>query len=253
MAASMTVGVAAAVSSVVPVRNASSLSSSASFGAPLVNAAPLRSAVAKRNVLVTRAALPEEQSGKTARREMLASLMAAGAVFATAGSSFAASGPGTPGAERTNEKAGQLLKDADDLNANSPPIGPGRVGGDDTGRVAQKGGAGAVESIQGSGEESVERAKKLLGEAKSKMDGMFGSKKTGDISDASDFFNDTAGKMSGKVSSDIQNKVKSDISGTKGSADSLVAEAQKKADSADKEGKGLVGNFVDNLRESFTQ
>jgi hypothetical protein len=140
MAASMTVGVAAAVSSVVPVRNASSLSFSASFGAPLVNAAPLRSAVAKRNVLVTRAALPEEQSGKTARREMLASLIAAGAVFATAGSSFAASGPGGTGAQRTSEKAGEILKAADELTTNeSPPrFGPGRIGGDDSGKVAQK-------------------------------------------------------------------------------------------------------------------
>ncbi|CAM6109705.1 unnamed protein product [Calypogeia fissa] len=149
MAASMTVGVAACV---VPVRNASGLSASSSSGSPLVNhaVAPLRPV--RRNVVVTRAALPEEQSGKTARREMLASLMAAGAALATAGSSFAASGPGTPGAERTKEKAEELLKKADELTTNeSPPrFGPGRVAeADDTSRIAQKGGAGAIESLQG--------------------------------------------------------------------------------------------------------
>lgn len=82
----------------------------------------------------------QEQSAKTARREMLASLMAAGALIATAGNSFAASGPGTPGGQRTNEKAGELLKAADELTTNdSPPrYGPGRVDGDQTSRIAQK-------------------------------------------------------------------------------------------------------------------
>ncbi|CAM6098521.1 unnamed protein product [Calypogeia fissa] len=157
MAASMTVGVAAGV---VPVRNASGLSAPSSFGSPLLNhaVAPLRPV--RRNVVVTRAALPEEQSGKTARREMLASLTAAGAALATAGaalatagSSFAASGPGTPGAQRTNEKAGELLKKADDLATTESPPRYGTGEADGTSKIAQKGGAGAIESLQGAGGE----------------------------------------------------------------------------------------------------
>jgi len=136
---------------VVPLRNASGLSSSSAFGSSVVNAAPLR-AVAKRNVMVTRAALPEEQSIMTARRGVLVSLMAAGAAFATVGAGMAASGPGTPGAQRTNEKANDLLKAADKLTTDeSPPrFGPGRTGEDDqSSRIAQKGGAGAIEELQG--------------------------------------------------------------------------------------------------------
>lgn len=238
--------------SIAPVRNASCLSSSASFGSPIVNVAPLRPA-AKRNVMITRAALPEEQSSKTARREMLASLMAAGAVIATAGQSFAASGPGTSGAQRTNEKAADLLKRADDLTTtDSPPrYGPGRVGGDDTGRIAQKGGAGAIEELQGAGGGAVEEAKSAVSQAKRRMDGIFG-KKTGDVSDASISFDDAAGKVESDIGT-TQGKVKSDLDTVQGKGGSFVADAQKNFEGATKGGKSAAAEFVDNIKSVFPQ
>jgi hypothetical protein len=73
------------------------------------------------------------QDGKKVRRQVLASLLAAGvAINLAAGAgpaAFAASGPGTDGAERTARKAGELLQDADKLikNDSPPSYGPGRV------------------------------------------------------------------------------------------------------------------------------
>lgn len=62
------------------------------------------------------------QEPKAARREMLASLLAAGAVLVSTGNALAASGPGNQGAKRVAKKADQLLKAGDDLiNNDSPP------------------------------------------------------------------------------------------------------------------------------------
>lgn len=184
---------------------------------------------------------------------MLASLMAAGAVIASAGQSFAASGPGTPGAQHTNEKANDLLKAADKLTTDeSPPrFGPGRVGGDDTSRIAQKGGAGALEELQGAGGGAVEGAKSAVNKAKKRIDGIFG-RKTGDVSDASGVLDEAKGKVKSDIGT-TQGKVKSDIDTTQGKGGSLFGDAQKSFDDATKGGKGAVGELVDKVKSNLPQ
>lgn len=258
----MATTVAATMATIAPVSNASSLSSSASFGSPVVSVAPPRSA-GKRSVVI-RAALPE--SGKTARREMLASLMAAGAVIATAGQSFAASGPGTSGAQRTNEKANDLLKAADKLTTDeSPPrFGPGRgVGADDTSRLAQKGGAGAIEELQGAGGGAIEGAKSAVAKAKTRIDGIFGRKTSGDISDASNVLGEAAGKVKsdigatqGKVQSNIgtaKGKVKSDIGSVQGKVKSDAGTGSDFIADAQKNIEGAAGGVVDAIKDVLPQ
>lgn len=81
------------------------------------------------------------QESKAARREVLAGLFAASAVLASAPAQ-AFSGPGGDGAERTAQKADELLKGADSLTNNDSPtrFGPGRVedAANEAGSVAAK-------------------------------------------------------------------------------------------------------------------
>ncbi len=72
------------------------------------------------------------QEQRSARREVLAGLLAVGAALAastTTREAYAFSGPGGDGAKETADKAADLLKAGDDLNVNEAPsrVGPGRI------------------------------------------------------------------------------------------------------------------------------
>lgn len=208
---------------------------------------------------------------------MLAGFMAVGTALVAAGNpALAASGPGIKGAEKTNKKAGQLLKAADELtNNDSPPrYGPGHVDDLDTGRLAQKSGAGAIEELQGGTTRAIEGAKKNVDRARTRIDGIFGkSKKSGDLADAGAITN-----PAGKAASDLQvtgDKVKSDISTTSGkvssdtksffgfggnkaeeakkSAGDFVAQKQTEAGNVATDGKNAFDSAIDKARNMIAQ
>ncbi|KAI5074437.1 hypothetical protein GOP47_0010398 [Adiantum capillus-veneris] len=112
------------------------------------------------SMAVTCSLSDKEAPATSPRNAILTGLVAAGAALSvfTAGSaappaSLAISDPGNSGAERTAQKAQDLLKSADKLNVEDSPqrFGPGRVAGSaqDAGKVAQNAGGKALSQIQG--------------------------------------------------------------------------------------------------------
>jgi hypothetical protein len=175
-------------------------------------AAPVKCSCASSSgrVVAVRANLSED--GKKVRRQVLASLLAAGvAINLAAGAgpaAFAASGPGNDGAERTARKAGELLQDADKLikNDSPPSYGPGRLlegATENIERFSQQAGAGAVPDLQSSGSAAVQDARNKVAsnveKTKKRIDKVFQSKVLP---------NDAIGDVQGKADQTI-NKVKS--------------------------------------------
>jgi hypothetical protein len=196
------------------------------------------------------------QDGKKVRRQVLASLLAAGvAINLAAGAgpaAFAASGPGNDGAERTARKAGELLQDADKLikNDSPPSYGPGRVlegAAENIERFSQQAGAGAVPGLQNSGSAAVQDARNKVAsnveKTKKRIDNVFQSKSL-----PSDVIGDVQGKADQAI-----NKVKSGSNafGSKtnfgNSGKNLVGDAKGKIDS----GKNLVGDAKGKIDEGL--
>ncbi|KAH7445999.1 hypothetical protein KP509_01G032100 [Ceratopteris richardii] len=87
------------------------------------------------------------------------------------GQALAASGPGSSGAERTAQKAQDLLKSADKLNVDEAPkrFGPGRLvpgsSATDAGRTAQEAVSQMADGVKNTSDEVANNAKKAQGMA----------------------------------------------------------------------------------------
>ncbi|MCO5564289.1 hypothetical protein L7F22_017949 [Adiantum nelumboides] len=139
-------------------------SASASFmasSAPAMIAPPCCPAANHIKPLVATCSLSDKDvPASSSRNPILTALVATGAALSVFTASTAApppalafSGPGGSGAERTAQKAQDLLKSADKLNVEDAPqrYGPGRISGSaqDAGKVAQDAGGKAISQIQG--------------------------------------------------------------------------------------------------------
>ncbi|KAG6545322.1 hypothetical protein Mapa_013171 [Marchantia paleacea] len=258
----------------------SSLSSRTSFATPVVSVAPCKTA--RRGVVSIRASASEEPS--SARKEMLAGLVAAGAALAVAGSSFvvassfAASGPGNDGAAITSKQANDLLKAGDDFTTNESPK---RFGGErlpegsllKPDKLALQAGGGAIEGLQAGADKTIETAKKNVEEAGSRLGDLFkGNNNAGDLSTSS--IEDAANNVRGgvedlvnngpsKVKSDVEtagDKVKNDIASTQGvsrqasnKAGNVADQAQDKANNAVEGSKDFLSNLKDKITDSIPQ
>lgn len=135
----------AAVVSVSGVQlQASSSSSFVNGGANVVM--PVSAPRSLKYKLVARASAQESRDESRAqRREVLAGIMAAGALLVGSNAALAV-GPGGDGASQTNQQADSLLRAADKLNVDDAPerFGPsqladsGAKGLGDAGKVAQQ-------------------------------------------------------------------------------------------------------------------
>ncbi|XP_024545200.1 uncharacterized protein LOC9644582 isoform X2 [Selaginella moellendorffii] len=152
------------------------------------------------------------------------------------------------------EQADKLLKDADKLtNDDSPPrFGPSRGGvkSEDDGRIAQKGGSGAIPEIQDSGSELVgkgrEKVARKASETKQRLDESLGQAQD-KAEDAKKGIQGFFGQAKGKVKSDVdsvQGQSKDPNEKLKG----LVGDARSKADDAGDNAKDLVGSIKKGLR-----
>ncbi|MCO5574849.1 hypothetical protein L7F22_028642 [Adiantum nelumboides] len=129
--------------------------------APAMLAPPCSPAANHIKPLVATCSLSDKDvPASSSRNAILTALVATGAALSVFTASTAApppalafSGPGGSGAERTAQKAQDLLKSADKLNVEDAPqrYGPGRVAGSaqDAGKVAQDAGGKALSQIQG--------------------------------------------------------------------------------------------------------
>ncbi|OAE18182.1 hypothetical protein AXG93_406s1500 [Marchantia polymorpha subsp. ruderalis] len=243
----------AATSAVAP----SSLSSRSAFSSPVVSVAQCKTA--RTGPMTICASIQEEP--KAARREMLASLLAAGAVLVSTGNALAASGPGNQGAKRVAKKADQLLKAGDDLiNNDSPPrfAGPDglRTGNNNIAQQAGSGVRGAQEGAENTATKTIEGAKKNLRNAQARIDGIFGKKNNNLASNPVE-------KVQGGVNDLVKNgsgKVKNDIASTKGlgkqasnNASNVIDQAQDKAKDAVEGGKGMLSNLKDMVTDAIPQ
>ncbi|KAH9561703.1 hypothetical protein CY35_05G037300 [Sphagnum magellanicum] len=186
----------------------------------MIRASGIRSKVT-RVVAVRPAASHEADPGaeeqRSARREVLAGLLAVGAALAastTTREAYAISGPGGDGAKETADKALDLLKAGDDLNVNEAPsrVGPGRI--EDAAKsaksVAQQAGAGSGANPSGIADDAVTKAREKLNEGKARFGDLFKGK-VGSASDISDKASNLAGdaqNLANKAVSGAQNKVR---------------------------------------------
>ncbi|KAG6545321.1 hypothetical protein Mapa_013170 [Marchantia paleacea] len=257
MAASASIMTLAATSVVVP----SSLSSRSAFSSPVVGVAQCKTA--RTGPMTIRASAEEEP--KAARREMLASLLAAGAVLVSTGNALAASGPGNQGAKRVAKKADELLKAGDNLINNDSPQRFGGPDGLPTGNnnIAQKAGSGVQEGVENTASKTVEGAKKNLRNAQARIDGIFGKKNnslaSNPVEKVQGGVNDLDKNGPGKVRT-AGSKLKNDIASTKGlgkqasnKAGNAIEQAQDKAKDAVEGGKGVLSNLKDMVTDAIPQ
>jgi hypothetical protein len=204
-----------------------SISSSSSFCTQgttpphlMIRASGIRSKVT-RVVAVRPAASHEADPGAeeqcSARREVLAGLLAVGAALAastTTREAYAISGPGGDGAKETADKASDLLKAGDDLNVNEAPsrVGPGRI--EDAAKsaksIAQQAGAGSGANPSGIADDAVTKAREKLNEGKARFGDLF-KEKVGSTSDIGDKASNLAGdakNLANKAVSGAQDKVR---------------------------------------------
>ncbi|CAK9875954.1 unnamed protein product [Sphagnum jensenii] len=186
----------------------------------VIRASGIRSKVA-RVVAVRPAASHEADPGaeeqRSARREVLAGLLAVGAALAastTTREAYAFSGPGGDGAKETADKAADLLKAGDDLNVNEAPsrVGPGRI--EDAAKsaksIAQQAGAGSGANPSGIADDAVTKAREKLDEGKARFGDLFKGK-VGSSSDIGDKASNLAGdaqNLANKAVSGAQDKVR---------------------------------------------
>jgi hypothetical protein len=233
---------------------ASTLSSSAAFGASQTQFAPLRSVNINAGRVVAVTANHSEDE-KSVARQVVSSVLAAGLAITIAGSAFAASGPGGDGAERTARKADELLQGADALIKNDSPqrFGPERGFGngtapEDESRFSQKAGSGAVPALQDATSAQVSGARDKfasnLDKSKRRIDGIWGMGKgmANDVVATAQDKAEGAKRMFGGAprinmgANNIKNTVGNAASDVKSKADSAASDVQSKADEVTKGG-----------------
>eukprot|EP00246_Nothoceros_aenigmaticus_P001443 TRINITY_DN1194_c0_g1_i1.p1 TRINITY_DN1194_c0_g1~~TRINITY_DN1194_c0_g1_i1.p1 ORF type:complete len:289 (+),score=57.92 TRINITY_DN1194_c0_g1_i1:303-1169(+) len=211
--------------------------------------------------MVARASSQESREGssRAARREVLAGLMAAGALLVGNNGALAA-GPGSDGADQTQKFADGLLKQADKLTNEESPLryGPsqladsGSAGLGDASKAAQQAGSGAAQNVQdGLGsvadatKDSADKLKKGTedaiggtGDLGKTLEGFFGQgkKAVGQAQDSAD----DAVKSSKNIFGQIQDKPQE-----------VIGDAQDKITNATESGKQEAGNLFGNLPNPF--
>lgn len=233
---------------------ANQLSSSAAFGASQGQFAPLRNVNVNGGRVVAVTAKYAEEEGSSAR-QVMSSVLAAGLALTIAGSAFAAAGPGVSGAKRTQNKANELLQGADELIKNDSPqrFGPLQglgFGNDDSDRLSQQAGSGAVQGLQDAGSAQVSSGRDKLASnlatTKRRIDGIWGQGKG--------LANDVVAAAQGKVDEATQGAKKSFFGGPPkinlgSSVGSAAGDVKNKADEAAASAKSSSGGFFGKIKQ----
>ncbi|KAG0581292.1 hypothetical protein KC19_4G240300 [Ceratodon purpureus] len=239
--------------------SATTLSSSAAFGASQTQFAPVCNVSSNGGrVVAVKASYSEEESSVTKR--VLSSVLATGLAISLAGSAFAASGPGGDGAERTARKADELLQGADALIKNDSPqrFGPERGFGNgtdkaDEDRFSQKAGSGAIPELQDATSAQVSGARdKFASNVKKtqrRIDGIWGMGKgmaNDVVANAQGKADDAAKGAKRAFGQATKNSVASNV---KSSAGNVAADVKSKADEVAAPVKSSSGGFFGKIKQ----
>lgn len=157
---------------VAPVREG--LSSGNAFRTSMVQVAPVRSALKVNRVVAARASLSEDQESGTARREVLASILAAGAALSFSGPAFAENPVAT-----AKGKASEVVQSAKGLTGIDPASVVGGKADEVVKGAKSVAGSNPLEKLTGSNPlDDVKGAADSAGaEVKRRIDGIFGKDK----------------------------------------------------------------------------
>ncbi|KAG0620792.1 hypothetical protein M758_4G244600 [Ceratodon purpureus] len=250
--------------------SATTLSSSAAFGASQTQFAPVCNVSSNGGrVVAVKASYSEEESSVSKR--VLSSVLATGLAISLAGSAFAASGPGGDGAERTARKADELLQGADALIKNDSPqrFGPERGFGNgtdkaDEDRFSQKAGSGAIPELQDATSAQVSGARdKFASNVKKtqrRIDGIWGMGKgmANDVVATTQSKADDAAKgakrafgqaTKNSVASNVKSSAGNVAADVKSSAGNVAADVKSKADEVAAPVKSSSGGFFGKIKQ----